>query len=109
MWELWHYNILRYNLLILMFCWISSSFGFYMLAYILKYLNGNIFVNSYFSATGEILGKLSLIPILRYTSLKRVFLICWSTAVIGTLFLIIFSNNETLIPIMLMIARFGYA
>ena len=109
MWELWHYTILRYNLLILMFCWISSSFGFYMLAYILKYLNGNIFVNSYCSAAGEILGKLSLIPILRCTSLKRVFLICWSTAVIGTLFLIIFSDNETLIPIMLIIARFGYA
>ena len=91
MWELWHYRILRINLLVLIVCWMACSFGFYMLAYVLKYLNGNIFLNAYSVSAGEIIGKLTTIPLLRCTSLKRVFLIAFGTGSLGVLLLVLFS------------------
>lgn len=109
MWELWHYRTFRFNLLVLMVCWMSCSFGFYMLAYVLKYLKGNIFVNAYSSSAGEIVGKLSTIPLLRCTSTKKVFLIAFTMSALGMQLLIIFSQSDTWIPVMLMIARFGFS
>ena len=109
MWELWHYSTFRFNLLVLTVCWMSCSFGFYMLAYVLKYLNGSIFINAYSSSAGEIVGKLSTIPLLRCTSLKRVFLIAFTMSALGMLLLVIFSQSESWIPVMLMIARFGFS
>lgn len=52
------------NLLMLMLCWMACSFGFYMLAYTLKYLEGSIFFNAYASSIAEIVGKLSTICVL---------------------------------------------
>jgi len=109
MWELWHYKPLRWNLLVLLVCWTSCSFGFYMLAYVLKYLNGSIFLNAYSSSVGEIVGKLSTIPLLRCTGMRRVFLIAFGLATIGTLLLASFSQSELWIPMMLMVARFGFS
>lgn len=92
MWELCHYRILRINLLVLVVCWMSCSFGFYMLAYVLKYLNGDIFLNAYSVSAGEIIGKLSTIFLLRCTSLKRVFLIAFGMSSLGSLLLVIFRD-----------------
>lgn len=63
-----------------------------MLAYVLKYLNGSIFLNAYSSSAGELLGKLSTIPILKCTDLRRVFLIAFGFSSIGTLLLIVFAG-----------------
>lgn len=90
-------------------CWMSTSFGFYMLAYVLKYLNGSIFLNAYSSSAGEIIGKLSTIPLLRCISLRQVFLIAFTMASGGTLLLLIFRDAEGWIPMILVIARFGFS
>lgn len=107
--ELWIYKTLRYNLFVLMICWMACSFGFYMLSYVLKYLHGSIFVNAYASAIAEIVGKLSSIILLRFMSLKRVLLIAYGTAAIGTVLLITFSTSAAWIPLMLLIAKFGFS
>jgi len=107
--ELWYYKPLRYNLFVLMLCWMACSFGFYMLTFVLKYLNGSIFVNAYASSFAEIIGKLSTIFFLQYTSLKRVFLISFSLATVGTFLLILFSDNDLWIPVILLIAKFGFS
>ena len=109
MWELWHYNTLRFNLIILVVCWCACSFGFYMLAYVLKYLKGDIFINAYSSSFGEIVGKLSTIPLLRCTSIKRIYLIAFSLSSVGVLLLIIFKDSDNWIPLILMVARFGFS
>ena len=88
--ELWHYKTLRYNLLVLMFCWMACSFGYFLLAYVLKYLGGSIFINAYTSSFAELAGKLSTIFILQCTSVKRVFLISFGLALLGTGLLILF-------------------
>ena len=109
MFELWQYKGLRNNLIVITFCWASCSFGYYMLAFVLKYLHGNIFLNAYSSGAGEILGKLSNIPILRCTDLKRVFLIAFGSATMGTMLLLIFKQSDSLTPFLLILAKFGFS
>ena len=106
---MWQYKALRNNLIVICFLWASSSFGYYTLAFALKYLSGSIFLNAYSSAAGEIVGKLSVIPVLRCTSLKGVFLVAFGIATIGTLLLVIFSQTVMWVPFMLMFARFGFS
>ena len=108
-WELCHYRDLRINLLVLCVCWMVTSFGFYMLAYVLKYLNGNIFLNAYSVSAGEIIGKLSTIPLLRCISIKRVFLVAFGMSSVGMLLLILFRNADDWIPLILVVARFGFS
>ena len=80
-----------------------------MLAYVLKYLEGSIFTNAYTSSAGEIIGKLSTIPLLRYISLRRVALIAFGMGALGSLLLIIAGDNESLVPWILVIARLGFS
>lgn len=96
-------------MVILIVCWCVCSFGFYMLAYVLKYLEGSIFKNAYTSSAGEIIGKLSTIPLLRYISLRRVALIAFGMGALGSLLLIIAGDNESLVPWILVIARLGFS
>ena len=105
--ELWHYRTLRFNLIVLMICWMACSFGFYMLAYVLKYLQGSIFLNAYASSFAEIVGKTSTMLVLKCASLKRVFLISFGLSLLGIVLLIILSQNDQWIPLMLLLAKFG--
>ena len=107
--ELWQYRGLRINLIVITFCWATCSFGFYMLAFALKYLNGNIFLNAYSSGAGEILGKISTILILKCTDLRRVFFIAFGCATAGTSLLVIFNRSDIWTPFILMLARFGFS
>ena len=107
--ELCKYNTLRWNLIIVMFCWGSTSMGFYMLAFLLKYLKGNIFLNAYTSSAGEILGKLSTIAMLKCISLKRVLLVAFCTSSVGMLLLILCDGDPVLTPWVLGLARIGFS
>ena len=85
--------MLRLNLFVLMLCWIACSFGFYMLSFVLKYLNGSIFLNAYSSSFAEIVGKTSTMLVLKCTSLKRVFLISFGLSLVGIFLLILLSQD----------------
>ena len=78
-----------------------------MLAYVLKYLKGSIFLNAYASSIAEMIGKLSTIAVLQYASLKRVFLVSLCLSLTGIFLLIVFSGSDSWIPLMLLIAKFG--
>ena len=105
--ELCTYRILRTNLIVISFCWSSTSVGFYGLAYVIKYLNGNIFLNAYSISAGEVFGKLSTICLLRCMSLRQILLLAFSISSFGLLLIIIFAENEALMPWLLGLARVG--
>ena len=104
--ELWTYATLRINLIALVVCYCTCSMGYYVLAYALKNLNGTIFANGYASAAGEISGKLSAIPLLKYNSLRKVFLIAFGMSALSFALLIVFLESDTMTPILIMINRF---
>ena len=75
----------------------------------LKYLHGSIYLNMYSSGAGEIAGKLSVIPMLRCVSLRRLFMIAFSLASLGCLLLILFRNTDAIIPVLVLITRFAFS
>ena len=59
LYELWKYRSLKINLFITTVLWMVLTVGYYELNLLLKYLEGNMFINSYTLASGEILAKLA--------------------------------------------------
>lgn len=96
-------------MIVLILCWCTCSIGYYVLAYVLKYLNGNVFLNGYASAAGEIAGKLSTIPILKYFSLKRVFLLAFGMCIMSLTLLMLFIESDTLTPFLVLMNRFWFS
>lgn len=43
------------NLLVLLFMWSTVSFNYYLIAFLIKSLPGNVYVNTYMSSVGEII------------------------------------------------------
>jgi len=41
------------NLIVMSFGWLASSFNYYMIAFLLKYFPGNVFINSVASSLSE--------------------------------------------------------
>ena len=80
-----------------------------MLAYVLKYLKGSIFLNSYASSVAEFFGKLSTVIVLKHMSIKRVFLTSFSLSLIGVFLLILFRNTDAIIPVLVLITRFAFS
>ena len=81
--------------------------GFYGLAYVIKYLDGNIFLNFYTSSAGECFGKLSVILLLRWISPRQTLLLGLSVSSVGLLLLILCNDRPDLMPLVLAIARIG--
>ena len=98
---------MRTNLIVIAFCWSSTSIGFYGLAYVIKYLNGNIFLNAYSSSAGEVFGKLSTICLIKCMSLRRILLLAFTISSFGLTLMIINAENEALMPWFLGLARVG--
>ena len=103
------YKTLRVNLIVLVLCWCTCSIGYYVLAYVLKYLNGSIFSLGYASAAGEVFGKLSTIPILKYLSLRRVFLLSFGMSTISLALMILCADSDLLTPVLLLVNRFFFS
>ena len=57
----------------------------------LKYLGGNIFLNSYVNGISEIIAKLSTVPVLACLGLKRLFFWSFTIATISALLLAIYA------------------
>ena len=76
-------------MIVVSFCWGATSIGFYGLAYVIKYLKGDLFFKAYSSSVGEVIGKLSTIFLIRCMSLKRILLLGYCISSIGVLLLII--------------------
>lgn len=107
--ELYKYSTLWRNLLVLIVCWCTCSIGYYVLAIILKYLSGSLFLNLYSSGAGEIAGKLSTIPLMRCASLRTVFMVAFGFASLGMLLLILLRNEESFTPALVLLSRFSFS
>ena len=62
-----------------------------MIAVNLKYLGGDIFLNSYVNATSEIVAKLATVPVLACLSLKRLFFWTFALSAVSAMLLAIYA------------------
>ena len=108
LYELWVYRSLRWNLLITTVAWMVITTGYYAINLLLKYLAGNIFLNSYTTAAGEIVGKAAGGFVIVCIGLKRMYLVSFSLAILGCIGMIVFAEYGSLTPYCVFISKLGY-
>lgn len=90
--------------------WASTSFTYYMISLYMKYLPGNIFINTIFAGFAEFIAY-GLAGVL-YTKLgiKMSYSLLYGISSIGGLFIIFLgTENKLWMPIFVMISKFGIA
>ena len=105
--ELWKYRSLRINLIITTVLWTVLTIGYNELNLLLKYLEGNMYVNSYTLASGEILAKLIGGIILTKTGLQRLHYVAFGFATVGAFLMACFYKIGALTPFLVFFTRFG--
>ena len=96
------------NLLIMVFTWCTLSFSYYLLNFLLKYLQGDIFMNSYAASGAEIVSKALSSPILIYLGLKALFGLTFGLGAIGALCLVLLPGaSDRMTCLFVLVAKFG--
>ncbi len=95
------------NLVLMVFMWAASSFGYYLINFQLKYIQGDFFINTITSSVTEI--PANILGGLAYHKLgMRITLIsCFAISIVGGICLIIWFNEVSIIPVFILAARFG--
>ena len=73
----------------MVFVWISSSFGYYLIGYDLKYIRGDIYNNTYSSSGSELFAFLLSGFLYKRLGLKMVLLISYVVSLAGMLALVL--------------------
>lgn len=73
----------------------------------MKYVKGNIYTNSSISSLSELLSYVFSGVFFKKIGMKPSFFICFTISIIGAALYIIFENNENLIPLFILLAKFG--
>ncbi|TNV80292.1 hypothetical protein FGO68_gene6246 [Halteria grandinella] len=95
------------NLLILIFVWMASAFNYFLINFRMKYLGGNIFVNIAVAASSEIVAYTCSGIFYQKIGIRFTLMGAFAISCLGSICLIIWGNNATLIPIMILATRFG--
>lgn len=98
-----------YNLLIMTMTWQALGFTYTLVSFELKYLQGDIFVNSYTSAMAEIIAKLGAGVVLIRLGLKPLFAAAFFISFMGALNLLQLSEHADplFVGIFIMMTKFG--
>ena len=98
------------NLVLMTIFWTTSSLNYYLMIFYLKYIPGNIYVNTTLSCVADLLGYACSGIIMDKFGVKLSFIISFLLASVGGLFLVIFFNAEgALIATFVLFAKFGIA
>ena len=88
--------------------WTTSSFNYYIITFYLKYIPGNIYVNTSLASTAEICAYFGSGIVMNYFGVKLSFMISFILAAVGGILLVIFFNAEgALIATFVLFAKFG--
>ena len=110
---------IRRNLIIMMLCWITACFNYFMLGFLLKYFPGNIYANGLMSALSESAGDLTLGLIYARIGTKATYATTLGLATVAGLGMIyyelssgFFSGNPDekavwIFPALVLICKFG--
>lgn len=103
-------HVIKINLVVMCYMWASTSFCYYMISLYMKYLPGNIFINTIASGSAEFIAY-GLGGIL-YTKLgiKKSYSLLYAISSLGGILIIILGTDSvTWMPVFVMISKFGIA
>ncbi len=96
------------NLIILLFLWVASAFDYYLINFQLKYIDGDIYVNTIVSSVSEVTAYIVSGALYQKIGPKISFVVSFIIGIIGSLFYIIFADNaKSFIPYMVLGSKFG--
>ena len=89
--------------------WTTSSFDYYLITFLLKYIPGNIYVNTTVSCLSEITANLISGFIVSLIGIKYSFFIGYCTATLGGLLMTFFFNVDSAMAVFVLLSKFGIA
>ena len=93
------------NFIVVLVCFSVVSFNYYMISFYLKYVGGNIFINTLSSTVSEWIGNFAAGGIQRWLGTKKGFIIWFAASVVFALPLL-FTENEYLIMVSVFSSKF---
>lgn len=88
--------------------WVSSSFGYYLISYQVKYLKGNLYLNGVILTLSEVAAYALSVLIFKKLGLKLTFVLSYALAALGMLCLIFLkTENKYIIGMFIIGCRFG--
>ena len=96
------------NLILMTVFWTAGSFNYYIITFYLKYIPGNIYVNTSLSSIAEVAAYIGSGLLMNIFGVKLSYMISFWLATAGGILLVIFFNAEgALIAVFILFAKFG--
>ncbi|CDW82353.1 solute carrier family member 5 [Stylonychia lemnae] len=96
------------NLLIVLLLWIVSSFDYFLINFQLKYIEGDIYINTIVSSVSEVTAYIISGALYETIGTKVSFVSSFCIAIVGSIFYIIFGTTaKNLVPVMVLGSKFG--
>ncbi|CAI2361450.1 unnamed protein product [Moneuplotes crassus] len=92
------------NLIAVIICFSVVSFNFYMLSFYLKYVGGNIYLNTIGGAISDVIGNFTAGVIQRFFGTMKSFVICFFMALVFSIPLL-FSQDPVIIAVSVFMSR----
>ena len=88
--------------------WSAGSFNYYIITFYLKYIPGNVYVNTSLSCIAEVLAYIGSGLLMNVFGVKLSYICAFILAAAGGILLVIFFNAEgALIAVFILFAKFG--
>jgi hypothetical protein len=85
-----------------------SAFDYFLINFQLKYIEGDIFINTIVSSVSEVCAYLISGALYDKIGPKVSFIAAYSISIVGSIFYIIFGTaNKSLIPVLVLVTKFG--
>ena len=100
-------RVYRTNLFIMVMSWSASSFCFYIIGFYLKYIPGDIFMNTMFVSVADSVSSMITGVIAQTIGAQRTMTLAFFIASIGGLCLMVVGQDEVLIMVFIFVAKGG--
>ena len=98
-----------FTLVLFAIFWSTSSFDYYLLTFLLKYIPGNIYVNTAVSCSAEIAANLISGFILKAIGIRPSFVIAYVVATAGGLLMTFCYSSSNAMAVFVLLSKFGIA
>ena len=82
------------NMICMLMVWISASFGYYLIAYQLKYVRGDLYINYIISSISEIFAYLTSGIFIKVFGIKNTLLVSYIISLLGMLSIILIKTEN---------------
>lgn len=90
-----------------MILWLVCCFGFFLINFTIKYLNGNVFYNYFMNSVSQVLSNICAGILFKKTGIKPTLLTGCTCGILGSLMYILFGEYEDYVPYMVLFSKFG--